>query len=166
MQNHALNEFGGPKITHARPCIVASHVLFIRCIVGSSVHSTGRASYEWVTRHRCNQPVAGFAKKIYFKVTTDNNHRKKMNAECITGCFARIDGRTTGFLVPKFEEEMRKARIHVEFCCSLYRYIPATTRQCQDGQAARCVESTRDRPEASIRKVASSEFMTLGTTWQ
>ena len=34
------------------------------------VHSTGRTSYEWVTGHRCNQPVAGFAENINFKFTT------------------------------------------------------------------------------------------------
>ena len=41
------------------------------------IHSTGRTSHEWVTGHRCNQPVAGFAEKIYFKFTTDKNHRHK-----------------------------------------------------------------------------------------
>ena len=32
------------------------------------VHSTGRTSHEWVTGHRCDQPVAGFAEKIHFKL--------------------------------------------------------------------------------------------------
>ena len=36
-----------------------------------NVHSSGRTSYEWITGHRCNQPVAGFAKRINFKFTTD-----------------------------------------------------------------------------------------------
>ena len=27
------------------------------------VHSTGRTSHEWITGHRCDQPVAGFERK-------------------------------------------------------------------------------------------------------
>ena len=38
-------------------------------------HSTGRTSYEWITGHRCNQPVAGFAEKSNSKFATDKNHR-------------------------------------------------------------------------------------------
>ena len=35
------------------------------------VHSTGRTSHKWITGHRCDQPVAGFAEKVNFKFTTD-----------------------------------------------------------------------------------------------
>ena len=42
------------------------------------VHTNGRTSYEWITGHRCNQAVAGFAEKINFKFTTDKQHRHKM----------------------------------------------------------------------------------------
>jgi len=54
-------------------------------ILKYKVHSSGRTSFEWVTGHRCNQPVAGFAEKIHFKFTTDKNHRNNMNTEWSTG---------------------------------------------------------------------------------
>ena len=60
---------------------------------------TGRTSHEWVTGHRCDQPVAGFAEKINFKFTTDKNHRNKMNTEWSTGLFVGINGKTTEYLV-------------------------------------------------------------------
>ena len=44
------------------------------------VHATGRTSHDWVTGHRCDQPVAGFDEKIFFKFTTDKNHRRKMES--------------------------------------------------------------------------------------
>ena len=53
------------------------------------VHSTGRTSHEWVTGHRCDQPVVGFGEKINFKFTTDKNHRNKMNTEWSTGFLCR-----------------------------------------------------------------------------
>ena len=59
------------------------------------VHSTGAASYEWVTGHRCNQPVVGFVEKIYFEFTTDKNHRHNMNTEWSTGYFVGINEKTT-----------------------------------------------------------------------
>jgi hypothetical protein len=48
-------------------------------IVRYNVHSTGRASYEWVTGHRCNQPVAGIAEKIILKLTTDKTKTLKQD---------------------------------------------------------------------------------------
>ena len=56
------------------------------------VHSTARTSPEWITGHRCDLPVAGFAEKVNFKFTTDKNHRNKMNTEWSTGFFVGIDG--------------------------------------------------------------------------
>ena len=63
------------------------------------VHSNGRTSHEWITGHRCTQPVAGFAENINFKFTTDKNHRNKMNSEWSTGFFVGINGKTTEYLV-------------------------------------------------------------------
>ena len=55
--------------------------------------------FEWVTGHRCDQSVAGFAEKLRFKFTTDKNHRHKMNTEWSTGFFVGINGKTTEYLV-------------------------------------------------------------------
>ena len=59
------------------------------------VHSTGRTSYEWVTGHRCDQPVAGLAEKFNFKSTTDRNHRNELHTKWSTGFFVGINGKTT-----------------------------------------------------------------------
>ena len=79
------------------------------------IHSTGRTSHEWVTGHRCNQPVAGFAEKIHFKFTTDKNHRNKMNTEWSTGFFVGISGKQTEYLVAT-EEGI--------FSCATIRRLP------------------------------------------
>ena len=65
------------------------------------VHPTGRTSHEWIIGHRCDQPVAGFAEKIYFKSTTDKNQRNQMHAEWCTGYFVGANGKTTEYLVAK-----------------------------------------------------------------
>ena len=49
------------------------------------VHSTGRTNHEQITSHRCDQPVARFAKNINCKFTTDKKRRNKMNTEWCTG---------------------------------------------------------------------------------
>ena len=79
------------------------------------VHSNGRTSHEWITGHRCNQPVAGFAEKINFKFTTDKNHRNKMNSEWSTGFFVGINGKTTEYLV---------ANADGIFSCATIRTLP------------------------------------------
>ena len=62
------------------------------------LHSTCRTRYEWITGHRCNQPVEGFAEKIHFKFTTDKN-QSKMSSELSTGYCVGINGKTTEYLV-------------------------------------------------------------------
>ena len=64
------------------------------------VHSIGRTSHEWVTGHRCDQPVAGFAEKIHFNFTTEKNHRHNINTEWSTGYFLGRNGTTIEYLVP------------------------------------------------------------------
>jgi hypothetical protein len=79
------------------------------------VHSNGRSSYEWITGHRCHQPVAAFAEKVNFKFTTDKNHRNKMNTEWSTGFFVGVNGKTTEYLVAT-EEGI--------FSCTTIRRVP------------------------------------------
>ena len=79
------------------------------------VHSTGRTSYEWITGHRCNQPVAGFGEKVNFKFTTDKNNRNKMNSEWSTGYFVGINGKTTEYLI---------ATADGVFSCAAIRRLP------------------------------------------
>ena len=78
-------------------------------------HSIGRTSHEWITGHRCDQPVAGFAEKVNFKFTTDKNHRNKMNTEWSTGFFVGVNGKTTEYLVAT-EEGI--------FSCATIRRLP------------------------------------------
>ena len=80
-----------------------------------NVHPTGRTSHEWVTGHRCDQPVAGFAEKVNFKFTTDKIPGNKMNTEWSTGFFVGINGKTTEYLVATEEGT---------FSCATIRRLP------------------------------------------
>ena len=79
------------------------------------VHAAGRTSHAWITGHRCDQPIAGFAKHIHFKFTTNKNHQDKMNTEWSTGFFISINGRTTESLVATQEDF---------FSCATIRRLP------------------------------------------
>ena len=79
------------------------------------VHATGRTSHDWITGHRCDRPIAGFAEKIHCKFTTDKNHRNKMITEWNTGFFICIDGRNTEYLVATQEGS---------FSCATIRNLP------------------------------------------
>ena len=67
------------------------------------IHSSGRASHEWIACHRCDQPVAGFGEKIHFKFMADKNHRNNMNTELCTWYFVGVNGKTIEYLVATSE---------------------------------------------------------------
>ena len=79
------------------------------------VHATGRKSHEWVTGHRCEQPVAGFAEKTHFKITTKKNHMHKMNSEWSTGYFLGRSENTAEYVVATTESI---------FACATIRRLP------------------------------------------
>ena len=76
------------------------------------VHSSGRASHEWIIGHRCDQPVVGFAENNMFKFTTDKNLRNMMNTEWCNGYFVGVNGKTTEYLVATSDGNFSCATIH------------------------------------------------------
>ena len=87
------------KVSILKDSAIMSWLAYV--IFKYKVHVAGRTIHEWVTGHRCDQPVAGFAEKVHFKFTTDQNLRNKMNTEWCTGYFVGVNGKTTEYLVAK-----------------------------------------------------------------
>ena len=106
------------------------------------VHATGRSSHEWITGHRCDQPIAGFAARNHFKFTADKNHRNKMNTNGVrdSSLVSMAEPQSIWLLLGKAYSHV----LRLEDCYMTRRMIPLASTLSRSRTGSMCWKE-RDR---------------------
>ena len=113
----------------------------------------GRTSHEWITGHRCDQPVVGFVEKTHFKFTIDKNHRNKMNTEWSTSYFVGANGKTIEYLVATMDGVFSSTTITRFMIQNVFRQRRLHTEITSlKGQSRHRLESGLETPTSRMQR--------------